>query len=147
MPDFLISSPYAIWLALGLICIILELVTGGFWMLFIGGSALLTGLVTYLGLLHTIELRLGFFAVVTLVSLFMLRRLPVVQNKMSGTAVKNPVGDTAHVVTEISASTPGQIEHQGAPWTAVSENGETIPSGARVRILRQDGLKFYVTKI
>lgn len=147
MLESFFSSPSAIWFAMGLLGVILELVTGGFWMLFIGISALLTGLAAKFGLLETVDLRLSFFAVVTLLSLFGLRRFVVrtPQDKGPSGAVRDPVDDTALVIADIS-SAPGQIEYQGAPWTALSEDGQTLPAGTRVRIVRQDGMRFFVTK-
>ena len=41
----------------------------------------------------------------------------------------------------------GRVSANGLDWTARSENGEVIPEGARVRVLRIDGVKLIVCPI
>ncbi len=56
------------------------------------------------------------------------------------------IGKIAKVAEEITAER-GVITIYGERWEARCENGEVIPAGAEVKILRNDSLIMYVTKI
>lgn len=56
------------------------------------------------------------------------------------------IGKIAKVAEEITAER-GVITIYGERWEARTENGEVIPAGAEVKILRNDSLIMYVTKI
>ena len=56
------------------------------------------------------------------------------------------IGKIAKVAEEIMAER-GVITIYGERWEARTENGEVIPAGAEVKILRNDSLIMYVTKI
>jgi membrane-bound serine protease (ClpP class) len=52
-------------------------------------------------------------------------------------------GETAVVSTEINPL--GTVHAVGEEWTARSEDGRPLPRGARVKVVRQDGLTLYVS--
>ena len=56
------------------------------------------------------------------------------------------IGKTAKVTEEVTAER-GVITIYGERWEARCENGEIIPTGTEVKILRNDSLIMYVTKI
>ena len=56
------------------------------------------------------------------------------------------IGKTAKVTEEVTAER-GVITIYGERWEARCENGEIISVGAEVKILRNDSLIMYVTKI
>lgn len=142
-------APHTIWFGLGLLGLIAEIMSGGFWMFFMGIAAILTGILTYAGFLETTELRLAVFAASTLLLVLTLRKPLVCMMSKSkvGPAVKDAVGETVTVVRDITPDMPGQVEYQGAPWTALSADNLIHPAGQNVKIVRQDGMKYHVTKV
>ena len=54
-------------------------------------------------------------------------------------------GEPAVVSTEINPL--GSVHAVGEEWTARSADGRPLPRGARVQVVRQDGLTLYVSPV
>jgi inner membrane protein len=141
-------SPEAMWLIIGMAGLIAEVVTGGFWMAFLGAGAIITSILMWAGLLDGLEWQIVCFVAVSgaLIALFR-KKLLHMSSKGSEKATENPVGQIVRVVQDIPAQGPGQVEYQGAPWSAFSEKEIPIPAGARVAIVRHEGLKIWVKTV
>ena len=87
------------------------------------------------------------FFVLSFVSFIFLR--PVIMkrfNHAKETGLNSKyIGQTAKVEEDLSASS-GVISIYGERWEARSENGEFIPTGSEVKIVRNESIIMYVTK-
>ncbi|MDD5924396.1 MAG: NfeD family protein [Clostridia bacterium] len=124
--EFITTQLVSIWFVIGAIC------------------ALVTSLIT-----DNVFVQAGVFLVVTLVTLIATR--PIVK-KMKGfqkteTNSDRVIGKTADVILEVNNMLgQGQVNVEGAVWSARSDNGEVLEVGTKVRILRIEGVKLIVEK-
>lgn len=142
-------SPEAIWLIIGMAGLIAEVATGGFWIAFMGVAAIITAVLIWAGVLTGgLETQIVSFVVAStaLIGLFR-KKLLHMSSKSAEKATEDPVGQIVKVVQDIPAQGAGQVEYQGAPWSAFSEDGIAITTGSRVTIVRHEGLKLWVRKI
>ena len=135
------------WIAVGVILLGAELtfVNAQFYLVFIGGSALLVGLMTVSGLDPAPWLQWLAFVVTAVISLLIfrgplykrLRRvIPVMNDGLSGEMV--------HVPVPLSAGQECRLEYRGSSWEAVNGGDDPIAAGAAARIERVEGLKLYL---
>ncbi len=138
--------PY-IWLAVIVFTAICEFVTTqliSIWFVIGAICALVTSLIT-----DNVFVQAGVFLVVTLITLIATR--PIVKKMKSfqktETNSDRAIGKTADVILEINnMQGQGQVNVEGAVWSARSEDGEVLEVGTKVRILRIEGVKLIVKK-
>ncbi|MDJ0624243.1 MAG: NfeD family protein [Desulfocapsaceae bacterium] len=129
------------WLIMGIICFLLEMMLPGFIIFFFGLGAWITALVCWLYPVP-LNIQLAIFLVSSLMSLFILRG--IIRNTFFGevtadeTDVSATAGDSATVSADIIPPAEGKIDYSGTQWRAVAD--EKIIKGTIVTILSQDGL-------
>ncbi|MEY3000318.1 MAG: hypothetical protein RL648_532 [Verrucomicrobiota bacterium] len=138
-----------IWIVLGFALILAELFVNGFIIVFFGTSALVTGVVLWLGWLPTHSgIPLFFFIGLTLVQILTLRRY--MKKIFFGEVAKEEVGmdedflgKSGTVVADFAAEPDadgtfhGKVEFRGTQWAAVATS--PLAKGRRVTIERRDG--------
>lgn len=142
-------TSYGFWIVFGLLLLLSEWVLPGLVALFFGIGAILVGLLTAFGMVQTLPLQLGLFAVLSLASLFLLRRQ--FQRWMRGT-----VGDRADtdyddntlvgrraVVREEFVQGRGVVELNGTRWKADSK--DALEVGDPVWVTGTIGILLYVS--
>lgn len=140
-------DPHWLWLALGLFLAAAEILVPGFFLIWLAGAAVLTGLLAWV-LPIDLPLQIVFFAVMAFVAVFTGRRLlrdnPVAEAdpKMNRRG-QRLAGETAVVVQAIEAGS-GRVRHGDSEWLA---RGPDAPPGARVRITGSDGAVLLVEPI
>ncbi len=137
-----------IWLAAGLVLLILEVITPGvFVLLFFGLGALITGFLVLLGVLEPLWAQLLSFSVVSGGSLVVLRsRLMAMTTAHAppSDSLADLVGGVVVMVDEVLPGGLGRAEHRGAPWTVHNEGGEALHPGDRATVRGVDGLTLRV---
>ena len=131
---------------IGIAFVILEIFTPSMFFLNFALAAFITAAVSFITL-NKFALVLVFF-LLSFLSFAFLRPILLRRNsKDTETGMEGKyIGKTAKVTEEITAER-GVITIYGERWEARTENGEIIPAGAEVKILRNDSLIMYVTKI
>jgi inner membrane protein len=133
------------WLIMGGICFVLEMMLPGFIMFFFGLGAWITALVCWLNPV-SLNYQLAIFLVSSLASLFILRRFiqKIFIGKETGEieSVSASVGDSAIVVEDIIPPAEGKIDYSGTHWRATAD--EMIVKGSVVTIISQNGLTMKV---
>jgi len=146
MAEWLAS--YGFWFALGLVLLILEWLLPGVLALFFGFGALLVGGLTWLGVVASLPWQLGWFALLSLASLLLLRKR--FQRWMRGT-VTDPgdgrgSGDALRgrrvQVLESFAQGCGIVELNGARWDA--ESDEELVAGQPAWVVANRGIVLQV---
>ena len=135
-------SDSQLWLIIGFIMLVIEMFSLSFFAFFIAMGALLTALLTYLGVLPTITLQIVTFSVSSVLFLIFLRKL--LKRKFSqakgGMDYTEFVGDKVNLIHDIPENGRGKIFYRGTEWNAVSIDGKPIEKDTLVTILKMDGI-------
>ena len=131
---------------IGIAFVILEIFTPSMFFLNFALAAFITAGLSLITL-NKFALVLAFF-LLSFLSFVFLRPIILRRNsKDTETGMEGKyIGKTAKVTEEVTAER-GVITIYGERWEARCENGEIIPVGAEVKILRNDSLIMYVTKV
>jgi inner membrane protein len=142
-------SAEVIWLSLGVVLLILEVATGGFWIGFFGVGAIVTSGAVWLGLAESLNTQLTVFLLASVLSLIGLRHQ--LKKWMYGApdsaVLISSVGEWATVIEEIPPKGSGRVTYQGSTWDAESESEELLPSKTAVQIVRQEGTRLFVKAV
>jgi membrane protein implicated in regulation of membrane protease activity len=135
-------EPWVIWVVAAVVLVIAEATTTAFVAIYFGFAALVTAVAALLGL--PVALQLVVFGVVSVGSMVLTRPAP---RRAAGktasirTGVDAMQGRIGVVVRPIAELEPGQVKVGGETWTARSfYDGESIPEGARVEVVRVEGV-------
>lgn len=131
---------------IGIAFVILEIFTPSMFFLNFALAAFITAGISLITL-NKFALVLAFF-LLSFLSFVFLRPILLRRNsKDTETGMEGKyIGKTAKVTEEVTAER-GVITIYGERWEARCENGEIIPAGTEVKILRNDSLIMYVAKI
>ena len=135
------------WLAGGLGLMLLELVTpSGFFIMFFGVGALLTGIVSGLGLLGGPVAEWTLFTVASVLSLLLFRGKiqSRVEQTGAGPRVDALVGEIAFPVEVMAPGAVGRVTLRGTTWDARNEGHTPLGANQRCRVTRVSGLQLGV---
>ena len=132
------------WLAGGLLLLVIELVTpSGFFVMFFGLGALTVGVLTRLDLAGPPWVQWLLFSSASIVYLLVFRkRLQRGFDKSPPVkAVDTLVGELAIPQERLPPGAIGRAETRGTMWTAQNDSAQTLEAGQRCRVARVDELK------
>ena len=106
-------DPWIIWVAIGIICIIIEIFTPGFLFLSFGIGAIITGLLALI--IPSIAFQVLAFAIITLIVFLLSRKFSkkLISNNYEETNVKALVGKTGKVTQQIPTNEKGYVKIGG----------------------------------
>lgn len=134
-----------IWLIVGLIMLLAELVSIMLVFVFFAIGALLTSLLAFMGVLPTTESQILAFSAISLISLLVLRKhARRLLERTSDSEYTEFVGETAMVIKDIPERGEGKIYYRGAEWKAHATNQGFIPAGSKVVIKKTEGIVLLV---
>jgi len=135
-----------IWLLLGLLLLLGELLTpGGFYIFFFGIGALVVGVLAGLNLAGPPWFQFVLFSVLSVLTLGLFRgKLLQLTRARSTEVVDSLIGETAVVLDEISANGIGKAEARGTSWTARNLGDQALARGARCKVEKVEGLTIFV---
>ena len=141
------SDPWVIWVAIGIICIIIEIFTPGFLFLSFGVGAILTGLAALI--IPSIIFQILTFTILTFIVFVLSRKFSnkLISTDYEETNVKALVGKTGKVIRDIPANEKGYVKIGGEEWAAVSKDNSKITKDSRVTVNDIEGNKVIVTVI
>ena len=128
------------WAVVAVVCLILELMAGDFFIICFSIGAVFAAIAAFCGLGFYWQLLI--FAVFTLVSLFWVR--PFAQrylHKGEDNRVSNAdalMGRQGRVVETVKADGFGRVQIDGDIWKAVTNEAADIPEGAAVRVVGRE---------
>jgi hypothetical protein len=138
------------WMLLGLALLLGEVLTpGGFYLIFFGAAAILTAVLKLAGL-DNLALEGLIFAAGAIVSMVLFRR-PLLEKFRKELNPHIAVDDISHeqavALQDIAASAMGKVELRGTAWNALNVGDDAIPTSARCRVEKVDGLTLRVRKL
>lgn len=145
--EYLIANPWIMWLAVGVLFLIVELLTTALVSIWFVPSAIITCLLSFV--VDSLLIQIAIFVVLSAV--FM-----VVCRKIYNKHIKKPVDDVdqnekllgkSATVTEDTNGITGRILVGDVYWRAVSENGDIIQKGETVKIKSVNGTTLVINKL
>lgn len=143
--------PELIWFVIGIFLLVLEFILPGVIICFFGAGAILTAILTWIGLLPNLASQLIFFLVSSLLLLIFLRRYfsKWLKGKSIGGEedIENEfVGKKVKVTKKIEPNNDfGRIEYEGTDWKASAD--EVIEAGEVVEIIEKQNITFKVKSL
>ena len=140
MIEYLAQHLWQMWAVVAVVCLILELTAGDFFIICFSIGAFFASLAAICGLGFYLQLLV--FAVFTLISLFWVR--PFAQrylHKGEDNRVSNAdalMGRQGRVVETVKADSFGRVQIDGDIWKAVTNETADIPEGANVRVIGRE---------
>jgi inner membrane protein len=135
------------WLLLGLILLVAEILTpGGFFVIFFGFGALAVGVLSLFGMSLPLTFEVLIFILLSGASLLLFRK-PMLERFKLDTPKKDIdslVGEFAVAVAEIPAGGFGKAELRGTNWSARNVGEGPIAAASRIRVEKVDGLTLWV---
>lgn len=132
------------WVILGIVLVIGEMLTGGFFLIFIALGAFAASLTAALD--QGMAVQLLTCAAVSVAGVAALRK--TLQRKMlKSISVSSDVGRELVVDQAIAPHKRARITYQGTTWEAVNMGSENIGSGDRAVIVGVDGICLLVRKV
>jgi membrane protein implicated in regulation of membrane protease activity len=135
------------WIAVGAVLLGSELafVDAQFYLVFVGASALVVGLLQVTGLDLAAWLQWLIFAVLAVASLITFRRRIYDRMRRKLPPLKGgPAGEVVTLPADLSPGEGCRLEFRGCSWSAVNGGKTPIAAGAKARIERVDGLTLVV---
>jgi hypothetical protein len=135
------------WIALGALLLAAEmgLVDAGFYLVFLGLSALALGLLGLAGLGGPAWLQWLLFAAIAAASLALFRGRVYARVQRGARGRREGLeGELAVASERIEVGGRGRAELHGAQWTVHNEGPAPLAPGERARVVRADGLVLHV---
>jgi membrane protein implicated in regulation of membrane protease activity len=150
MIDYFANNLWQMWAIICVFCLIIELSTGGFFIICFAVGAFVSGAVSLLGV--DFFWQIVVFAVCSLLCIFMVRpfALKYFRNHQSPDRVSNAdalMGRIGTVSQTIEAGGYGRVAIDGDDWKAESENGKEIETGARVKVVARESIIITVSEV
>ena len=136
------------WLILAGIFFIIEMITVGFFVFWLGVAALITMVASFFT--SNIIILTTIFVVCSTILIFATKPFvnKFVNKETTKTNVYSIVGKTGIVIEEInSINSTGQIKVDGEVWSATGYQGCNIPLDTKVKIIEISGVKAVVSPI
>jgi len=137
---------WAIWVIIGIICMIVEIITPGFLFFSIGVGAITTGLSARI---FRLPVQLIIFSISTTISFLLMKRFAGFLLKKNENVESNvyALTEKSGIVTKIiMPNKKGYVKIDGEEWSAIaSDHAETISEGIVVKILKIEGNKVIVS--
>jgi len=140
-------SSEMLWIILGIILLITEMIAPGAYLMFLGGAAVFTGLLGY-ALPLSLPLQLLVFALSSIASVYIAKRWFDVYPILSSAPLLNAriaqmIGQTVEVVVPIESGA-GRVKVGDSVWAA---SGPDTAAGTRVKIVSAEGNRLAVVPL
>ena len=142
--------PWWSWMILGTLLLGAELlaIDAGFYLVFIGLAAALTGLVELVGIELEPWVQWALFSVFSIILMVIFRKK--LYEKLRGSGVGYDASAKGETVVAVEALVPGgkgRLSHRGTDWTVINESEHTIEKGQQAIITGVRGLSLTLNSI
>lgn len=141
MPDWLTNlDPHWAWLALGVLLAAAEIVAPGFFLVWIGAAAIVTGLLAWVLPIDSIPVQMVIFAVLSFVALYSTRRWLKANPITTTDPLLNQRG--GRLIGEVLTVTRAIEDGRGRARVGDGEwpvRGPDVAEGTKVRVVSADG--------
>ena len=140
MIEYLLANMWQIWAIVAIVCLILELASGDFFIICFSIGAVFAVIAAAVGL--DAYWQIAIFALFSLIAIFTVR--PVALRYLHKNEPNKPsnadalLGRTGRVTEEIPAEGTGYVQIDGDQWRAVSSTKTAIATGTTVRVVNRE---------
>lgn len=148
MIEYFASNVWQIWTIIAILCLILELSSGDFFIICFSIGAVFAAIASGIGL--NIYWQLTFFALFTLISIFTVRPLALKYLHKKEDRPSNAdalIGREGTVSESIEENGYGRVAIDGDDWKALSHDGNRIEKGAKVKVLSRESIIITVERV
>lgn len=149
MVEYVMHNIWTLWAAVALVCLIMELSSGDFYITCFGIGAVCSMVAAVFD--APFGMQVAVFAVFSVLSIYFLRpRLVAMLNRSASHRVSNAdaiLGRIGEVSETVKAGDYGRVKLDGDDWKAQSDAGHDIPVGAKVRIVGRDSIIVKVEQV
>jgi inner membrane protein len=148
MIEKIFTNPELFWFIIGLVLLLLELITPGFFVFFFGLGAWITAVVCLIGNPdHITNFQMIIFAVTSVITLIALRRIIQKKffynkNKQSDDVEDEFTGKEAIATVDFGSDKKGKVEFKGTTWSA--ESSSEVKKGQTVIVIEKESFKLKV---
>jgi membrane protein implicated in regulation of membrane protease activity len=135
------------WVAVGAVLLGSELgfIDAQFYLVFVGGSALVVGFLGLFGLVPDPWMQWALFGLLAVLSVVVFRRRIYALLRRNLPEMKHgPVGETVVLPTPLKPGESCRLEYCGSSWSATNGGQSSILAGERARIARVNGLTLVI---
>jgi membrane protein implicated in regulation of membrane protease activity len=136
--------PWWGWITIGAMLLVAEMtfVDLEFYLVFLGISALLVGLMDLSGVAMPFWMQWAVFATLAVASLVIFRQRVYAKLRPppEGDVQVGVTGDFAIAADPIEPGATGSVTLRGTTWTGLNRGDVVIPAGARCRVERSEGI-------
>ena len=140
--DYIFQHLWTIWAVVAMLCLIMELSSGDFYVTCFGIGAMCAIVASLIG--APIWMQVIVFAVSSVLSIYFLRpRLVALLNRSASQRKSNAdaiIGRIGEVTETVRAGDYGRVKLDGDDWKAQSDSGHDLPAGTKVRIVGRDSI-------
>jgi len=139
--------PWILWVALAAACLIAEIFTAGFFILWFGVGAAIAAVLAGVGL--SMVWQWGTFVIVSAVCLVFSRRFTerITKGQKEKVGPDRLINKTGVVLEEINPDTgKGKVRVESEQWRAKSADGEDIDAGTHVYVVKIEGTHLIVKR-
>lgn len=135
-----------IWILLGLILLLAEVVTpGGFYIIFFGVGAVIVGVLAGFDAAGPMWFQIILFSLISVLALWLFReRLLRLTQGGAQQNVDSFIGEICVAVDDMAVNAVGKAELRGASWTARNVGVKPLARGQRCTVERVEGLTIFV---
>ena len=149
MIDYFTSNLWLIWVIISIVCLILKLSSGDFFILCFAIGAAVAAIIAGCGLSLTWQIIL--FAIISILSLLLVCPALIKKlhkpNRERLSNAEAMVGQEGRVSEAIEAGGYGRVAIDGDDWKALSADGSAIAKDTRVRVTKMDSIILTVEPI
>jgi membrane protein implicated in regulation of membrane protease activity len=140
-------SLWQVWVIVGIVLLIMELFTPGFFVACLGIAFLVTAIPAFFG--GNVQLQIIVFSLANIVIFLALRPLLLKvlspDKHATRTNADALIGRDGIVSEKIDPDTySGRVKVGGEDWRAISNSGEAIGAGQKITVTKVDGAKLFV---
>ena len=135
------------WIAAGAILLGAEMsvVNAQFYLVFVGASAFVVGVLMRAGIVHADWLQWLIFLVLAVLTMTTFRKRIYERMRRNLPPLKGgPAGETLIVPAELAPGETCRVEFRGSSWSAVNGGHAAIAAGSKARIVRIEALTLVV---
>ena len=149
MIEYFASNMWQMWVIIAVICLILELMNGDFFIMCFAIGGVCSSIAAAVG--RNICVQLAVVAITSVLSLFFVRPAALrYLHKNEDSRVSNAdalIGQTGRVSEPIVADGFGRVAIDGDDWKALSIDGQPIEKDARVRVVSRESIIITVERV
>ena len=140
MIEYLLQNMWQVWAVVAVVCLILELSSGDFFIICFSIGAVFGAVTAMLGL--SVYWQMALFALFTLLSIFLVRPVALrylhrgEENRVSNADAL--LGRQGRVVESVKANGFGRVQIDGDIWKAVTNEPSDIAEGQNVRVIGRE---------